>query len=97
MYLETDRNVVNLFIFYELDIYSKDLSTEFTLGDCFFGAMNLTKNAHPDKHGCSGDGIGFDARSQFLLPHCEWVKNVISGVDNSLSLHANNRKKYPSF
>ena len=28
--------------------------------------MKLTQNAHPDKHGCSGYGIGFDARSQFF-------------------------------
>ena len=42
------RNVVNLFIVYELDTCSKVLNTDFTLGD-LFGAVRLTKNADSDK------------------------------------------------
>ena len=45
----TQNNVVNLFIVYELDISSQDLNTDFTLKDCLFGAVKLTKNADPDK------------------------------------------------
>ena len=33
----TNRNVINLFIFYELDTWLRDLYTNFTQGDCFFG------------------------------------------------------------
>ena len=55
------------FIAYELDARSKDLNTTFTLGDCLFGAVNLTKNADPDKYWFSGCGIAFDARLQFSL------------------------------
>ena len=72
----------------------------FILGDCLFGAVKLTKNADPDKYGYSGYrvNIRFDVRSQFLLASDEWGKNfVISSVDNSLSVHADNRKKrYPN-
>ena len=39
----TPRNVVNLYIVYELDVWSWDLSTDFTLKDCFFGAVKLIK------------------------------------------------------
>ena len=84
-----------MFIVYELDTFTRDLNTKITLGDCLFGAMKLTKNADPDKHGYSCYGIGFGARSQFSLPNGEWGKNVvIFGVEHRLSLHAGNRKKY---
>ena len=52
----------------------------------------MTKNSHPNKYGYNGYGIGFGSRSQFSLPNGEWCKNVIFGVDNSSSVHANNRK-----
>ena len=39
----------------------------FTLGDCLFGAVKLTKSSDPKKFGYSGYGIRFDAHSQFLL------------------------------
>ena len=32
-----------------------------------FGAVNLTKNADPDKYGCIDYGTGFDTRSQLTL------------------------------
>ena len=43
------RKVVNLYISHELDTWSKDLNTVFTLGNCLIGAMKLTKNADQDK------------------------------------------------
>ena len=65
----------------------------FTLDDCMFGAVKLTKNAGPDKCGYSGCSICFDARSQFSL-NAECGKNVISlSVENILSLHIEDRKK----
>ena len=64
----TPRNVVNLFIVYELDAWSWDLNADFTLKDCLFGSVNLTKNADPDKYSYSGYGIGFDSRSLFSYP-----------------------------
>ena len=56
--------------------------------------MKLTKNADPDKYGCSGFSIGFDALSQFSLPDGSWDKNVIIfGVDDSSFVHVDNKKK----
>ena len=61
----------------------------------FFGAVKLTKNADPDKYSCSAYGIGFDANSSFSLSNSNgFGKNVtILGVDNTFSVHADNRKK----
>ena len=56
--------------------------------------MKLTKNADPDKYGYSGYGITFDSRSQFSWSDDFWGKNVIIfGVDMSLSVDADNKKR----
>ena len=50
----TQENEINFFMDYELDKWSRDLNTNFTLGECFFGAVKLTSNADPNKYGYSG-------------------------------------------
>ena len=86
--------MVNLFILYELNVRSRDLNTNFKLGDCLFEATKLTKDAGPDKYGYSGNGIRFYARLQFSSASGEQGKNVaIYGTDNSSSVHADNRNK----
>ena len=52
----TSRNVINIYVGYELDPWSRDLNTVFTLKDC-------PKNAAPDQYVCSGFDIGFDSCS----------------------------------
>ena len=71
------RNVVDLFIVYELDAWSRDLKTDFTLKICLFGAIKLTKNADPDKCYYSGCAIGFDSRLLFSYAGFDWGKNVV--------------------
>ena len=46
----TSRNIVNLFIAYELDEWYKDLNTVFSLKDCLFGAAKLFENNDRDKY-----------------------------------------------
>ena len=54
----------------------------------------MTKNAHREKYGYSGYGIGFDRRSSFSVPGGGFGKNVlIFGVDMSSSDHFDNKKK----
>ena len=60
--------MVNLLIVYELDTCSRGLNTKFTLSDCLFRAVKLTKNADSDIFRYSDYGIGFIACSQILLP-----------------------------
>ena len=61
------KNVVNLYISYKLDTWLKDLNTDFTLGNCLFGAIKLMENDDPDKYKYSGYGIELDLNSQFSL------------------------------
>ena len=96
----TPKNVVNLYIAYELNIWSLDLNAEFTLNDCLFGAVQLTKNANPNNCSYLGYGIGFDSRSLFPVPNFDWGTNAISfglefaiTVDISPSVHDNNKNK----
>ena len=51
-----------------VDTLSRDLSDDFTLKSCLFGAVKLTKNADPDKYSNLGYGIGLDSHSLFLVP-----------------------------
>ena len=73
------RNIINIYISYELDTWPIDLNSDFMLANCLFGALKLTKNTDPDKYGYSGSGIGFDAVYHF---YCQ----VVSGVKMLLFL-----------
>ena len=57
------QKVVNVYISYTLNPWSTDLKTDFTLGHCLFGAVELTKNTGPDKYKCSKYGVGSDSCS----------------------------------
>ena len=57
----TSKNLVHLFIVYELDTWSQDTNTDFTLKNGLFGSVKLTENADPDKYKYSSYDIGFDS------------------------------------
>ena len=42
-------NIIYFFIVFELDTWSRDLNSDFTLKDCLFGGVKLAKYADPDK------------------------------------------------
>ena len=69
--------MVNLFIAYELDTWSKDINNDFTFKNCLFGSVKLTKNADLDKYKYSGYDTGFNSRSYYLLPDNTTRRNVI--------------------
>ena len=46
----TPNNIVNLFMVFALDRWSRDLNTDFILKDCLFGAVKITKNVNPEKY-----------------------------------------------
>ena len=75
----------------------RDLSTDFTQGNCLLETVKLSKNSDPDKYGSSGYGTRKDARSRFLWEDVSWGKKfIIFGIDNSPSLHVDNKKIYPT-
>ena len=66
-------NVVHLFLVYELKTWWRDFNTEYILGDCFSGAVNLTKNIDPNKDGYISYSTGCDVR---LTTFLEWWMRV---------------------
>ena len=58
--ISVHQKVVNLYISYKIDTWSRDLNTDFTLCNCLFGAVELTKNTDSDKYKYGGYKIRFD-------------------------------------
>ena len=67
----------------------------FTLHNCLFGSVNLTKNnADPHKYKYCGFGIGFDSLSEFSFTDGSMGKKVILFGGNRISsLHIDNRNR----
>ena len=59
------KKVINLCISYTLGPQLRNLNTYFTLGNCLFRSVKLTKNADLNKYKYTGYGIGFDFRLEF--------------------------------
>ena len=90
----TSKNVVNYFIVYELDTWPWGINTYFTLKNCLFGSVKITKNVDPDKYKHSVYNIGFGSRSFYLLPNNTTRRNVsIFRVDMILWVHIDNKGK----
>ena len=88
------KKVINLYISYTLGLQLQNLNTDFALGHCLFGSVQLTKNADSDRYKYAGYGIGFDSRSEFLFTDGSYGKNVIIfGADMSSSVHVDNKGK----
>ena len=72
----------------------RNLKTDFTLDNCLFRSINLTKNDNLDKYKYTGYDIEFDSRSEILLRNGSFAKNVIIfRVNMSSSLHVDNKGK----
>ena len=63
---------MKVFIVFEVDIYSLLFNTDFTLKNCLFEAVKLTKYADLDKYSYSGYCIGLDSRSLFLISNFDF-------------------------
>ena len=67
---EAKRNsdkIINIYIVYDLQS-NPNYNPDFTLENCLFGAVKITKNTDVDKYKSSGYGIGFDGRGVFTHP-----------------------------
>ena len=69
------KKVINIHISYTLSPWLKNLNTHFTLKNCLFRSVKLTKNADPDKYKYSGYSIGFDSHSEFSFTDGSMGKN----------------------
>ena len=48
------KKIINLHAFYTLTPWLRNLNKDFTLGNCLFVSVKVTKNAHPDKKNIVG-------------------------------------------
>ena len=88
------KKVISLYISYTLGPQLRNFNTDFTLSNCLFGSVKLTKNIDLDKYKNTGYGIAFESRGEFSLPDGSVGKNVIIfGVDISSSVDIDNKEK----
>ena len=92
--ISVPKEVINLYISYILNAQLRNLNTCFTLNNCLFGSVKLTKNADLDRYKYSGYCISFDFLSDFLFTDGSMGKNVIKfGADMVSSVHIDNKNK----
>ena len=68
--------IVNIYIVYDLKS-TLNYNPDFTLENCLFGAVKLTKNADVNKYKYSGYGIGFDGKGDFSHPTGSFGNNAM--------------------
>ena len=79
---------------YTLDSQLRNTNTDFTISNCLFGSVKLTKNADPVKYKYNGYGIGFDSRSEFSFTDGRTGRYVIIfGTEINSSVHVDNKGK----
>ena len=84
------EKIVSIYIVYDLQS-NPNYNPGFTLENCLFGAVKVTKNADVNKYKHSGYGIGFDGKWVFTHPSGSFGNNaIIFGVDLSSSVHIDN-------
>ena len=65
--------VVNIYISYEINLWSFKLCEDPTQGNSLFGVVKLVKNADIYKYKFSGYGIGFDTKDIFSLSNAVFL------------------------
>ena len=83
---------------YTLDSQLRNTNTDFTISNCLFGSVKLTKNADPDKYKYSDPGKWFNSRLEFLFRNRSMGKNVIIfRADIRSSVHVYKKMKMSLF
>ena len=75
--------ILNLYIVYELNTWPRNPTNNFTLKNCLFGIVNLTRKAGKSKFTCNGQGIAFDGKRYWSFDNDTARNVIIFGVDNS--------------
>ena len=71
------KKVINIYISYTLRPWFRSVNTYFTLNNCLFGSVKLTKNADPDKYKYSGYGMDLILIQNFHLQMEAWEKMIL--------------------
>ena len=84
--------IVNAYIFYDVDNWSRNLLKNFVLKASLFGPTKILKNNDKSKYVYSCYGKAFDGASSWSFGDDVARNAVIFGFDNSSSFHSDNRK-----
>ena len=87
------KNVVNIYVVYNLNPISYSRNTDFTIQNALIGAVKITEDASDSDHKkYTGYGICFDEGSDFNFGIIVNGKNeIIYGADMSFSSHSANK------
>ena len=84
--------MVDVYIVYDLDAWSRNTTNNFKFKNCLFGAINVVKYSDKEKYVNSGYGITVDSAGLWSFDNDTARNVIIFGVDNSSSSHTDNRK-----
>ena len=82
----THKNIVNIYIVYEINLWDRGYDDYPVLEISLFGAVKLTENVDIDKYKYSGYDIGFDGRGTFLFPRGSGKNFIMCCADMSSSV-----------
>ena len=79
---------VNLFIVYEINLWSNIKGEDFAFGNSLFGTVKLTKNADSDKYkySCYGNGSKFGKNVIIFASNLSWLVHVDNKKKDNLNL-----------
>ena len=84
--------IVNVYIIYEVNAWSRNPNHNFKSKNCLFGTTNIVKNSDKEKYVYGGYRIIFDSEGEWSFGN-DYARNVIIfGVNNSSSFHSDNHK-----
>ena len=81
----------NLYMVYELNVLSRSHTNNFTLKNCLFRTVKLTRNAGKSKFNHKGWVTAFHGKSVWSYGNDFGTSVVICGVDNTSSSHTINK------
>ena len=84
--------IVNVYIVYELNSWSKKPTNNLKFMNCLFGATNIVKISDKEYYVYTGYGIAFDSAVSWSFDNFTARNVIIFGADNISSSHSDNRQ-----
>ena len=91
--LQYSNFTLNLYIIKKFDNWPRNPTNNFTLNNCLFATVKLTRKSDKSKFTYNGQGNKFDGKVYCSLRNDYARYVVIFGADNSSSSHTNNLQK----
>ena len=83
--------ILNLHLLYDINTWPRNPTNNFTLKNCLFGAVKLTRNANKSKFVYNGPGTAFDGKDFWSFDN-KTARNVIISEGINYSVGAADKK-----